>query len=101
VVKLFEAAAPCTQTDTSPNYEKTNALLPAHWLAHSRWCSARLHASLDQDILVPTLKGCNFDQLYDLRGIRYLDATRAFTTLAFIWLALAVFRWARKQIAAA
>ncbi len=53
------------------------------------------------DILVPTLKGGNFDQLYDLHGIRYLDTTLAFTVLAFVWLATALFRWARKQVDAA
>jgi len=54
-----------------------------------------------RDILVPTLKGGNFDQLYDLHGIRYLDTSLALTVLAFVWLTVAVFRWARKQASTA
>lgn len=53
-----------------------------------------------RNILVPTLKGGDFNQLYDLHGIRYLDSTLAFTTVAFFWLAVAVFRWARLQTSA-
>ena len=50
-----------------------------------------------RNILVPTLKGGDFDRLYDLHGIRYLDTTLGCATLAFVWLAVAVLRWARKQ----
>ena len=50
-----------------------------------------------RDILVPTLKGGNFEQLYAVHGIRYLDTTLAFATFAFVWLTVLVFRWARKQ----
>jgi cytochrome c biogenesis protein CcdA len=49
------------------------------------------------EIVVPTLKGGNFDQLYDLNGVRYLDTTLAGVTIAFVWVTIAVFRWARKQ----
>lgn len=54
-----------------------------------------------REIVVPTLKGGSFDQLYDLHRVRYLDTTLACTTLAFVWLALAVMRWARRHSDAA
>jgi len=46
-------------------------------------------------IVVPTLKGGNFDQLYDLHRVRYLDTTLACVAVAFTWVAIAVIRWAR------
>jgi hypothetical protein len=49
------------------------------------------------EIVVPTLKGGNFDQLYDLHQIRYLDITLACIVIAFLWVTLGVCRWARKQ----
>jgi hypothetical protein len=49
------------------------------------------------EIVVPTLKGGNFNQLYDLHRVRYLDTTLACLVVAFLWLTFAVFRWARKQ----
>ena len=51
------------------------------------------------DIVIPTLKGGSFDQLYDLHRVRYLDATLIFAASAFIWATLAVCRWAQKQVA--
>jgi hypothetical protein len=52
------------------------------------------------DIVVPTLKGGNFDELYDLHGgIRYLDTTLACLSLAFVWVTFLVLRWARKAVA--
>jgi hypothetical protein len=53
------------------------------------------------EIVVPTLKGGNFDQLYDMHHVRYLDTTLACTALAFAWVAIAVFRWAKKLATAA
>ena len=50
------------------------------------------------EIVVPTLKGGNFDQLYDLHQVRYLDTTLVCIVVAFIWAAFAVCRWARKQV---
>ena len=50
------------------------------------------------EIVVPTLKGGDFNQLYDLHQVRYLDTTLACTMVAFVWVAFAVFLWARKQI---
>jgi hypothetical protein len=50
------------------------------------------------EIVVPTLKGGNFDQLYDLHQVRYLDTTLFCIVVAFIWVSLAVFRWAKRQI---
>jgi hypothetical protein len=49
------------------------------------------------DIVIPTLKGGNFDQLYDLHRIRYLDTTLACTAVAFAWAATAILKWARVQ----
>jgi hypothetical protein len=48
------------------------------------------------EILVPTLKGGNFDNLYDLHRVRYLDTTLVCTVIAFVWVSVAVFSWARK-----
>jgi hypothetical protein len=53
------------------------------------------------DIVIPTLKGGSFDQLYDLHGIRYLDTTVGCVSLALLWLTFAVFRWARISTRAA
>ena len=50
------------------------------------------------EIVVPTLKGGNFDQLYDLHQVRYLDTTLGCIVVAFAWAALALCRWARKQV---
>ena len=49
------------------------------------------------EIVIPTLKGGNFDQLYELHGVRYLDTTLACVVIGFAWLTLAVFRWARRH----
>jgi len=53
------------------------------------------------EIVVPTLKGGNFDQLYDLHRVRYLDTTLACVVIAFAWVTFAVFRWARRHTNAA
>jgi hypothetical protein len=53
------------------------------------------------EIVVPTLKGGNFDQLYDLDGVRYLDTTLGCVVIAFAWLTFAVFLWARRHANAA
>ena len=53
------------------------------------------------EIVIPTLKGGNFDQLYDLHRVRYLDATLACSLIAFVWITFAVFQWARKRTNAA
>ena len=50
------------------------------------------------EIVIPTLKGGNFDQLYDLHRVRYLDTTLACTLIAFVWVTAAVFQYARKHI---
>jgi hypothetical protein len=50
------------------------------------------------EIVIPTLKGGSFDQLYDLHQVRYLDTTLACTVIAFTWAAAAVFKWARQQV---
>jgi hypothetical protein len=49
------------------------------------------------EIVIPTLKGGNFDQLYDLHRVRYLDTVMFCVLIAFVWLAFAVLRWARRQ----
>lgn len=53
------------------------------------------------EIVVPTLKGGNFDALYDLHRVRYLDTTLACVAVSFTWVAIAVIRWAGKQASAA
>jgi len=50
------------------------------------------------EIVVPTLKGGNFDQLYDSHQVRY--TTLVCIVVAFVWVSLAVFRWARCQVQA-
>ena len=52
------------------------------------------------EIVIPTLKGGSFDQLYDLHRVRYLDTPLACTALAFAWIAVAVIRCARTQAGA-
>jgi hypothetical protein len=49
------------------------------------------------EIVIPTLKGGSFDQLYDLHRVRYLDTTLACTAIAFVWVSVAVFHGARKH----
>ena len=49
------------------------------------------------EIVVPTLKGGNFDQLYDFHGVRYLDTTLASVVIAFVWVTSVVFKWAKRQ----
>jgi hypothetical protein len=49
-----------------------------------------------REIVVP--KGGNFEQLYELHGVRYLDITLAFTVVAFAWFAVVFFNWARRNI---
>ena len=51
-----------------------------------------------REIVVPTLKGGNFEALYDLHRVKYLDATLVCTVLAFAWAAMAVVQWAKKQV---
>jgi hypothetical protein len=48
------------------------------------------------EIVIPTLKGGSFDQLYDLHHVRYLDATLACTAIAFAWTGVVVLRLAWK-----
>ena len=50
------------------------------------------------EIVVPTLKGGNFDQLYDLHGVRYLDTILVCTVTAFGWFAVGLLKWARREI---
>jgi len=45
------------------------------------------------DIVIPTLKGGNFDALYDLHGVQYLDITLILTIIGFIWMSVVVIRW--------
>jgi hypothetical protein len=50
------------------------------------------------EIVIPTLKGGNFNRLYDLHRVKYLDTTLVCTVLAFAWAAMAVVSWARKRV---
>lgn len=51
-----------------------------------------------REIVVPTLKGGNFDQLYDLHGVRYLDTTLLCTVIAFVWFAGVFCTWTKRNI---
>ena len=53
------------------------------------------------DIVIPTLKGNSFDQLYDFHQFRYLDSTLGCISVALVWLTLVVIRWARISLRAA
>lgn len=52
------------------------------------------------EIVVPTLNGGNFDRLYDLHQVRYLDTTLACSIIAFVWATLAICRWGKRQVCA-
>ena len=49
------------------------------------------------EIVIPTLKGASFDELYDVHRVRYLDTTLICAVIAFAWVATGVIRWAVKQ----
>ena len=51
-----------------------------------------------KEIVIPTLKGGDFVQLYELHQVRYLDTTQACIIVAFIWVALVVFQLARRNL---
>ena len=51
-----------------------------------------------KEIVIPTLKGGDFVQLYELHRVRYLDTTQACIIIAFIWLTLVVFQLTRKKL---
>ena len=48
------------------------------------------------DILIPTLKGGNFDALYDRHGFRYLDTAMACGFVGFAWFGAVMVWWTRK-----
>ncbi len=50
------------------------------------------------DIVVPTLKGGNFNALYDLNNIRYLDISLGATIFGFTWLSYVVIHVAKERI---
>jgi hypothetical protein len=49
-----------------------------------------------REILVPTLKGGSFEQLYDLHRVRYLDTTLVCGVIAFWWATAVVLTLARE-----
>jgi len=53
------------------------------------------------EIVIPTLKGGSFDQLYDLHRVRYLDTSLICIAVAFTWVTVAVIKWARRHTHAA
>ena len=50
-----------------------------------------------KEIVVPTLKGGDFDHLYDIHRVHYLQATQWLGCVAFVWVVLIVFWLAGKQ----
>ena len=50
-----------------------------------------------KEIVVPTLKGGNFNHLYDIHRVSYLHATIWLVGIAFIWVALIAVWFARKH----
>ena len=63
-----------------------NALIKTGWLLPFCICAVFFGAWL-VEIVIPTLKGANFNELYDLHGIRYLDITLVSFVAGFVWLA--------------
>ena len=49
-----------------------------------------------KEIVVPTLKGGNFNRLYDIHQVSYLHATIWLACIAFIWVALIATWFAKK-----
>lgn len=50
-----------------------------------------------REIVIPTLKGGNFDRLYDSHNVPYLHATMWAILLAFAWVATIALWFARRQ----
>ena len=50
------------------------------------------------DIVVPTLKGGNFNALYEINNIRYLDISLGATIIGFTWLSYVVIRLVKERI---
>jgi hypothetical protein len=50
------------------------------------------------DILIPTLKGGNFDALYDRHNFRYLDTAALCAAIGFVWFAGVVLWWTKKYM---
>jgi hypothetical protein len=50
-----------------------------------------------KEIVLPTLKGGDFNRLYDIHGVPYLHVTQWLACVAFVWVALIVFWLAGKQ----
>lgn len=50
------------------------------------------------EIVIPTLKGGSFDQLYEFHQVRYLNTSLGCTVIAFAWVALVMFKWAKRQV---
>lgn len=48
------------------------------------------------DIVIPTLKGGNFNALYDFHQIRYLDITLLCSVVGFLWLSFVVVKLAKQ-----
>lgn len=63
-----------------------HVFLKAGWLLPFLVCALFLGAWLFE-IVIPTLKGAEFNQLYDAHGIRYLDVTLVAFVTGFVWLA--------------
>ena len=59
--------------------------MKAGWLLPFSVCALFLGAWLIE-IMIPTLKGADFNQLYDSHGIRYLDVTLVAFVTGFVWL---------------
>ena len=95
--KLTSPLAPLTNKTTMKPLLKftllTGWLIPAAFALwyFSRWI---------REIVVPTLKGGSFDQLYDLHRVSYLHVTTWTMLPAFAWATLVVLVVARKFISA-
>lgn len=49
------------------------------------------------EIVVPTLKGGDFVQLYELHRVRYLDTMLVCSVIAFAWVAIVALHLARQK----
>ncbi len=91
LASVFELAPEELQTQTNISHVTFHFIWKYAWLVAFA-ISSLMFGSWIIDILIPTLKGANFDQQYELHGnFRYLDYCGISFFLGFILLALNIF----------
>ena len=90
---LLGLAIPLSGRSPSKPRAMHRVLLKAGWLLPLGICAFYMAAWLI-DIVIPTLKGADFNELYDQHGIRYLDIALVSFVIGFVWLAFVHIRGA-------